>query len=376
MNITVMGYYGYRNFGDDILLLSLLNRLDGMKGLSRIWVLVRDDYYKENPLFQMPGVSYVPTMTWKDKLRKYRAFLGSRVLFWGGGTCLYEPESGDIRGMEGFLRNILLFRILGKRFGFVGIGMGPLRSGRARRITKAILDRVEFVTFRDPASIGIARSITDKRRWQNFRVCGDLFFLSDEWIASLCARKARGPMKKVAFCGYCGLAQDDGLHTLYAECLDRIIEDLGVTVSFVPMQVFANVDDNLLHEGIRNRMRNKRDVQVLTYRSIEALISAMNEVDFVIGMRLHSLVLADVLRIPSLGIAYNPKVPFYLKSFAELGVSRECPLGQAFLPEEIVAIQEAYWQQRDYVDRVLQEHRARAEQNIDALRQALFREEA
>lgn len=371
MNITLLGYYGYRNFGDDILLLSLLNRLRDIQDLSTIWVLTKEDYYGEDPLFQVPRVVYLANDRWWHKLRKYRYFIKSDALLWGGGTCLYEPDSGDIRGMEGFLRNIRLFRILGKRFGFVGIGMGPLRSKHAQRITRAILDGVAFVTFREPVSMEIARDLVGNSGGSPFHRCGDLFFLSDEWIRGLCSPKERGPLRKIAFCGYGGFAEDDTLVAFYAEQLDRVLQDRCETMIFVPMQVFSDSDDNRFHTKVRDRMRLKDRVEIQTYDSIGSLVNTMNQVDFVIGMRLHSLVLADVLRVPNLGIEYNSKVRFYLESFADLGRQRVYRLGEAFTPQNIAAIEEGYWHQREFVDQTMQQHRTEAERNIDILKQAL-----
>ncbi len=371
MNIALLGYYGYRNFGDDILLLSLLNRLRDIKDLSTIWVLCKEDYYGQDPLFRVPRVIYVTNVRWWHKLRKYLYFMKTDALLWGGGTCLYEPENGDIRGMESFLRNIRLFRILGKRFGFAGIGMGPLRSKRAQLITRAILDGVEFVTFRDPLSLKIARDLVGSDDGAPFHGCGDLFFLSDQWIRGLCPPRERGPLRKIAFCGYGGFAEDDTLAAFYAEQLDRVLQDVCDTVVFVPMQVFSDSDDNRFHTRVRDRMRLKDRVEIQTYDSIESLVNTMNEVDFVIGMRLHSLALADVLRVPSLGIEYNPKVRFYLESFADLGRQRACRLGEAFTPQNITAIEQAYRDQRELVERTMQGHRTEAERNIDILKQVL-----
>ncbi len=367
MHLTLLGYYGYRNFGDDILLLSLLDRLSRVRRVTGIRVLVREDPYGGDPLFRFDEVSFLPTARWWEKLRKYRYFPQTDLLLWGGGTCLYEPETGDIRGMESFARNIRIFRLLGKRYGFLGIGMAPLRSTRARGIAERILRGASIVTFRDPSSFRIAADLCGEEKARAFQVCGDLFFLSEPRLQALRGERREGKSRRIAFCGYGAFAEDEQRVRLYAGLLDRLVEELGARISFLPMQVHPGADDNHFHARVQARMRHGREADILSEPTIPSLVSAMGEVDFVIGMRLHAVILSDVLRIPNLAIAYHPKVHFYADTFGALARHRVLPLDAPFSPGNVGAAERAFLEGREEIERVLGEHRRGAERNLAIL---------
>ncbi len=371
MKLSLLGYYGYGNFGDDWILASLLHGLERMPSVSRVNVLVRDDTYSNQPHFNPGKARYLPTRRFRDKLAKYRLLFDSDLFVWGGGTCLYEPGDGDIRGMESFLRNIRLFRIAGKPYGFLGIGMGELASGRSRRITGSILKHASFVTFRDPASMDIARGVTDRSLWQRFELCGDPFLLSGDRMRMLRKADARRPMTRIAFCGHLGLADREPLVRFYADLLDRLMEETGASVSCVPMQSWKGMDDNRFHEQLKGHIRHRDRFKVHTYDSMESLIALLEEVDFLIGMRLHSILLADVLGIPSLGIETMPKVGFYLSAFPEACSRRAYGLMEPFTPANILEVEEACWKERNLVEQTLEKLRQGAERNLSTLESAL-----
>ena len=371
MKLTLIGYYGYGNFGDDIILASLLNRLDRMETVSRIRVLVREDTYSGARHFKLDKAHYLPTVRLKDKLNKYRYFLDTDLFVWGGGTCLYEPENRDIRGLKGFLRNTRLFRLLDKPYGFLGIGMGSLESRRARCITRTLLQQAAFGTFRDHKSLAMARRLTNSNRWNRLELCGDPFLLSEHWIKRLSKVRERRKLGKIAFCGHFSYAREDRMVAFYAAQMDRLIEELGVTVCCVPMQSSRTADDNRFHRRMAETVRNREQFHILTYDSTEELISIMEEMDFLIGMRLHAITLADVLGIPNAAVEYMPKVGFYLEPFNRLNLLRKYRLLESISPYDVTRINEAYWREKSFLGKILHNLVQEAERNLQVLETVL-----
>ena len=382
MELTLTGYYGFGNFGDDVILLSLLVHLNTVESVSQVHVLVRDDTYSHQPEFQFPKVRYHATRRLPAKFAKYRHFVNTGLFLWGGGTCLYEPEDGDIRGMESFLHNVRLLRLLRRRYGFLGIGMGPLRSDRARAITRQILAGAAFVTYRDPASLEIARTLMDPNPNPRLEICGDPFLLFEKRLRGFAKPAAKPPrsrnagagtgsLRTIGFSGHFGLAQNERAAAFYADQLDRLIEDLGVEVRLIPMQRSREVDDNRFHARIAEKSRHRDRFRTLTWTRIESLVHLFEGIDLLIGMRLHSLLLADVLGIAAIGIAQQPKVSFYLDAFRDLVPRRSYRLLESIDPADVIEAADTARKERHLIDQTLTRLRSGAEKNIEVLRAML-----
>ena len=92
---------------------------------------------------------------------------------------------------------------------------------------------------------------------------------------------------------------------------------LGSRVVLVPMQPSQDVP---LLEAV---MANTRcDVGLLRDRlHPRELMAFLSSLDLVVGMRLHSLVLASVMGVPCVGLVYDPKVRGFLETVRQPAVS-------------------------------------------------------
>ncbi|NJO52298.1 MAG: hypothetical protein HC840_26140 [Leptolyngbyaceae cyanobacterium RM2_2_4] len=99
-----------------------------------------------------------------------------------------------------------------------------------------------------------------------------------------------------------------------ASTIDFLIEHYGVVAHFLPLRTFKDQyhhtdDDYVSSLGVLRHSRFSSNCVVHRYfESVEALSTRIGSLDMMIGMRLHSLILAAGAGIPVIGLEYDPKV--------------------------------------------------------------------
>ncbi|MGL5512166.1 MAG: polysaccharide pyruvyl transferase family protein, partial [Sporomusa sp.] len=123
-----------------------------------------------------------------------------------------------------------------------------------------------------------------------------------------------------------------------AHAADRMIEELGVRVVFIPMQW---PDDLSVSKKIAGRMKYKAAVLSGEYTTSE-LLSLVGNLDLLIGIRLHALIFAAVMQVPMAGISYDPKIERFLKMIGERHVGTLKTVDAESLMEKVRSL----WKER------------------------------
>ena len=170
MKITIIGYYGYNNYGDDLMLFSLVEELLKENVSLNILVKNRPPSFLEN----RNNVN-VYTFTENSKLENIRTFMrsikNSQILLWGGGTCFTDEDGVSIR-------YFLIAKLLLKKIGFIGVGIGKV-SGIRKLKTKLVLSISNLITARDTSTFEYFRKIGIRR---NLFLGSDLSYLFNSEI--------------------------------------------------------------------------------------------------------------------------------------------------------------------------------------------------
>ena len=90
----------------------------------------------------------------------------------------------------------------------------------------------------------------------------------------------------------------------FAGLCDRVAEELGRTVVFVSMQV---PNDAVVSRLVQSRMKNKSYILKEDATPFETM-GMIGVMDFVMSMRLHTLIFAARQRVPLVGFVYDPKI--------------------------------------------------------------------
>jgi polysaccharide pyruvyl transferase CsaB len=297
-----LGYFGFGNLGDEALLEAMVLGLRQRVPDAEITAVTADPETTRTDL----DIGVVPRSPTRGVLRAIRA-CDTFVL--GPGGLLQDTTS---------VRSVVYYCVLarlavrwGKELYLVGHGVGPLRSRIGRWATKGVAQRARGITVRDAESLQTLRSLSPSIE---ATLAADVALLlePDSGAGDRLLEEA-------------GLADDDNVVGVslrpwgadrhlpqLTEALGRVRRELGCRFLFLPFG--GDGDRRLLME--LGRLLNEGDpVAPLPLRP-RTVLGLCGRLRGLVGMRLHSLVLAGLAGIPIAGIAYDPKIGAFL---AEIG---------------------------------------------------------
>ena len=302
MNILLMGYYGQRNIGDDLFVKQLTNYFSSKSNVGKVFVLCKENYYPKTS----EKVIYFPESS-LSKLRKLGLILRSDYIFWGGGTLNIDSRPKNL------LRMRALSKLMSKGFGFLGVGLEGINSD-----SYELFDKSYLLYLRDPYSYEFARN-----NFKNIRsIClgGDLAFLELSFYENFLATKNRSEFRNISFSGKFWWGEGRG--EFYAQVLIPFIEKYNSVIHLLPSHVGDEKNDNQFHEFLRKYLPQK-NCQLHSWQEPEEFIKILSEMDFHLGNRLHSIIIADILGVPNIGIEkVGSKIDNYIQKTGVLSQKR------------------------------------------------------
>jgi polysaccharide pyruvyl transferase WcaK-like protein len=97
---------------------------------------------------------------------------------------------------------------------------------------------------------------------------------------------------------------------ILAALADKIADEFDLIPLFIPMQ---HPDDVRFLKKVMYHMTRPGYIMQKRY-SVDQTLSILGNAKMVVGMRLHSLIYAAKLSIPMVGLAYEPKVNYFMQS--------------------------------------------------------------
>ncbi|RKN09917.1 polysaccharide pyruvyl transferase family protein, partial [Aquimarina sp. AD1] len=171
--ITIVGYLGYDNLGDDLMLDCLIENIQKSYPKLEIDVLTKETENIKSIVKKHKNINiyFFKNNNKLGNLKLYlKSILGSKLTIWSGGTC-FSDEDG-VGNFLYFFINMLLLR----KFAYVGIGIGNLTNKNSIFKSKLLLNRMAFASFRDKKSFEKA-SLLSKNN--NIYLTSDLSYIFD-----------------------------------------------------------------------------------------------------------------------------------------------------------------------------------------------------
>ena len=139
MNIMLIGYYGYHNIGDDLFIKQLTNYLASKQKVNFFFILGEDNYYQ----FDSRKVFYF-TNNQLSKIKRALILLKSDYIAWGGGSLELDGEPGNLLKLQ------KLSKLMGKGFGFLGIGLDSvLKEKNSKSKIANIFAKSDYLYLRE-----------------------------------------------------------------------------------------------------------------------------------------------------------------------------------------------------------------------------------
>lgn len=140
--VAVSGYYGFKNFGDELILSILTSKLKTSG--AEVTVFSVDPEYTS----QKYGVNAVRTF---DLCSVIRTLWNSDVLVSGGGSLFQDATS--VKSVLYYSFVLALAQIFGKKTLIFAQGVGPLYHPLSRFLVKNLFKRADYVSVRDEKSL-------------------------------------------------------------------------------------------------------------------------------------------------------------------------------------------------------------------------------
>lgn len=317
------GWFGSGNLGDDAILIGLRDLL--LEAIPRVEIAALSTDVEHTKrvcgveAFQLRSPRELLAPHSKHKIRDYqRVFRWADACILSGGTPIYDYDH---------LSRIIHYslpRILGKELICFGIGVKPIRSWVGRRSVRSLLKRAAAVSTRDLRSkseleaIGVEKEIRvtgDSSlfltpRAPDARKLGDLGLMQDGPLVAICPR-ALSPDHRAHYHAPLSTKVISKIRRTLALTADHLSRS-GHRVVFIPFHGTPPDDDIAEIAVIRGLMR---EPSLVFERVIppETVAGFLGQVQLVVGLRLHSLILAAAMGVPSVSLNYDPKIASFME---------------------------------------------------------------
>jgi len=297
IHALLSGYYGSNNHGDDVILKSItddLRRIDPNIQISVISKKPKEtkNLYNVNSYqrFNFPAIM--------------RALKNTNLLIMGGGSLIQ-----DLTSTKSLIYYVFIINMAARAKAKVMLyanGIGPLKMDKNKRRAVNALEKVEKITLRDRQSSAVLKELELQN--SNILVTADAAFgfrniRQDEASAILDKINLSG---KKYFCisirGWKNLKED--FVTEMAVFCDYMSEKHGLSALFIPMQPSndAEISTQVMETA------KKQSYYLQENFSIEEILSVVSGAEFLVGMRLHSIIYGANAATPVIGLVYDPKV--------------------------------------------------------------------
>ena len=310
--IVISGYYGFNNAGDEALLTAILASLRAVEPKADITVI------SGNPGNTI-AKHQVKSLYRFAAVRLLRAVGEADLVISGGGSLLQDVTS--MRSLLYYLSIIAAAKWKGRKVMLFAQGIGPIRNRFMRVLTRMVVNKADLITVRDRDSaeelerMGVSAVKVD--------VMADpvLMLNPESRVAGKTILKEAGldPYKPII--GVSVRVWPDNQRCLkqLAAALGTLSEKYNAQIAILPLQVSMDLKDSQLLQSYLPDIRNKVALLQGDY-STEEFLSIIGSFRLLIGMRLHALIFAAVMKVPLMAISYDPKVDSFLKAIGAQAV--------------------------------------------------------
>jgi polysaccharide pyruvyl transferase CsaB len=316
--------YGHPNVGDEAIVTAMIHAMHGQFADAKISLLTA---FPDLTRKRHTQVRAIRSQTFQGSFNTLKAVKESDLLVIGGGGIIQDATS--LGNLLFHLSHAVIAHLVGTPFVCYAVGVGPLQSRIGRQLTAAILKKAQAITVRDHYSAQLLTSIgiSDNLIKATSDPAMNLPFTdevnNDPVYQKILQTKAHDKRPLIGISlrpvldkynilpgEYSISAATDDLIQNVLKVADNLTKQLDVRFLFISMH--PSQDDPIGHLFTR-KMEGKAPVIMATGQlPPQIMMSIIGQSDLLIGMRLHSLILASRSHIPMLALSYAPKVSGFL----------------------------------------------------------------
>ncbi|GAB6106357.1 polysaccharide pyruvyl transferase CsaB [Fusibacter bizertensis] len=358
--VVISGFYGFHNIGDEAILKTLTQQLRKLDPNVEITVL------SHSPEETMSKFG-VKAINRRDAFKVFNAIRKSKILLSGGGSLLQDDTSA--RSIHYYLAILRMGLFLRKKVFLISNGIGPLIRESNKRQVARVLNKVDHTTVRDdnsrqlledigvdPAKITVSADLVIAMDLQpkeiGNKILMDLGIIDDS-------------RKRLAI----AIRQKDFRTEEKREQLIKLANTLAEkhSVIFIP---FYYKNDTKIYEDIHEYTDSHVYFIIEKYNSDE-FMSILQNIDILVGSRLHSLIFSLVAEIPFIGISYDPKIESFMDMISMKPICTMATFSEERIVEAVRELEENYESKKQDVLNAKQLLRTRLDLNEIMLKKVL-----
>jgi polysaccharide pyruvyl transferase CsaB len=308
--IIICGNYGIGNLGDEAILGGMIRIIDSASRGSEIVVCSANPKQTAKD-FKVKSIDFFPTgirsslKFWLGgKFINYFKELRGAHLFILGGGGLFTDEKP--RAIWIWWMQAKIARLMGKKVICFGQSVGPLKTKFGKKVSKKVFIKAEKNIVRDENSAKLLNELGVR----NVSTLTDLAFAlaydnnsfhnkSDFVVLSL-REWIRGDEEKI--------------YVELAKFIEFLWNKYQLKTVFIPFQMEQD-DDLKCFNKLSKYVNVNCPMEIYQgEHRVEAVIDYMARARFILGMRLHSIILSIIVKRPFLALSYSTKVADFLKS--------------------------------------------------------------
>jgi len=307
MKLIIAGNYGAHNLGDELILEGILTAIRRIKPAAEITILSEKpqetkNKYEVHCLKKFPaGFRSLFFRLLNGDFKKTSKAVKECDFFMFGGGGLFDGTT--LKGMIIWAVQAAFAYRYKKPVILYAQSVSSIDSKLKRWIVKKVFGKAVFISVRDENSKEILKDII---KGKQVYIMPDMIFRIEDF------KQTRTPnsQNKVLICLKKIEWMKEELKASIIEFANNLLRE-NMTVEFLP---FAIEDEKYLNE-IADKITQKEKIEIHRFTEDKNRISEIFQTaDFVLGMRLHGVLMAIICGIPFIAINYNPKVENLLKS--------------------------------------------------------------
>lgn len=318
--IVISGYYGFDNLGDEAVLAGIIDSFSYLQKKLKITILSNQP--------RITSARYGVEAINRNDIKEIIKVISRSDLFVSGGGSLLQDITG-LKSIPYYLGLVFLAQLLGKKTVFYAQGVGPIRRKINKKLVKWIGNRTDLITVRDSDSrcllneigvkAGLIKETVDpvfglepKSKLSKWQVQNNNKDDEHKFSNNKNGFDIDSPLVGISVRPW----NNDRYIQTIANGATWLAEKFGGQILIIPM--YFDQDWGVSRDLKRLINNECCDYGVQIWQETcgpKEMLNIFSSLDFLIGVRLHSLIFAAVNMVPFVGISYDPKVKSFLDSF-------------------------------------------------------------
>lgn len=300
-DFAVSGYYGFRNNGDDALLLALVEDIKKEKNDARV-VVFSNRPKETKQIYRIDAVHRLDMFKLSKVLKK------TKVLLFGGGSLLQDETSS--KSLWYYLSVIKLAKKNSTKVMQFANGFGPVNRKYNKKLTASIINEcVDVITMRERASLDRMKMIGVNK---DIELTADPAMLlegvSDNKVSKLFSYIGIPAKNYITVAVREWKNNSSDFNDEVAKALKCFSEENDLNVLFIPMQKPHDLD---ISYDIKDKIGDRAYV-IDCDISIRETIGIIRNSKLNVAMRLHSIIYSVAQGVRTVALRYDPKIDGFM----------------------------------------------------------------